>query len=404
MRVLIITYETPAYPGPGGPGRAHSLLEPLAGRHEVRVVSTGGTPAVGRPPAGVDLRLIDPGPRRDPGGWFARNLAHHLRGRAWVREAAAHHHDALAAALPGELAAFRPAVVQVEHGELGGLLNAVPRPAARVLALHNLLHEVQRQRAAAATGTERVTARLEDPLVARLERRDLRAADVALVVTEVDGATARALAPGARVMVVPNCVDTGYFAPQDQESAEPSVVMTASFDYPPNGIAAAHLLGEVLPTLRRRVPGVRLVLAGRGVSAGLLARAHAAGGVEVTGEVADLRPHLWRAWLALAPLTTGSGSPLKVLEALASGTPVVTTQRVATALAVGPGDGVIVADPGAPFAEVIAQLLLDGPRRSALAACALNAAPRFDRRAAAERLEQAWEAAVEQAAAAPRRG
>src|SRR5690349_20779080 len=93
VRVLVLTYETPAWPGGGGAGRMHALLEALASRHAVRVLSTGGPPRFGRTPAGVELRLLDPGPPdgAPPGNWLGKNAGHYLRGDPWLHRLAAHH-------------------------------------------------------------------------------------------------------------------------------------------------------------------------------------------------------------------------------------------------------------------------------------------------------------------------
>jgi len=265
LRVLVLTYETPAYPGGGGASRQHCLLEPLARRHTVRVVSTGGAPRFGRLPEGVDVELVDPGPEVEAGGpWLRKNLDHYLRGRPWLHLLAEHHRRALAARLPGELRDFRPDVVVVQHGELAPVLDDLPTGTASVLELHNMLLSVQLQQLRAGRGRWlAVKSALELPGMARWERHDLRAATVAVAASARDARLARRLAPSARIEVVENCVDAAYFANPGRPPQPCRMVFAASFQYPPNRAAAVELLREVLPAVRARTPDAELALVGQ---------------------------------------------------------------------------------------------------------------------------------------------
>jgi glycosyltransferase involved in cell wall biosynthesis len=377
VRVLVLSYEAPAYPGGGGQTRQHCLLEPLAATHDIRVVTTDVEPAIGRPPAGVDIHRIDPGPPLGPvtGPWLAKNAAHYLRGRPWLHVDARHHVAALAAALPGHLGDFRPDVIQIEHGELGGLLALVPRP--RVLVLHNLLTTVQRQ----------LGRPLEVAVMARQERRDMAAADAVVVVTEADARRARRLRRRAAISVVPNCVPAAHLRRTGPEAERPTVVMTASWHYQPNQQAAVELLAEVLPAVRRRVPEAELVLVGQRLPDWLARLVEASPGARAVGPVADVRPELHRAWVAVAPLRTGSGSPLKALEAMAAGIPVVATPRVIDALGLGPDDGVV----GGDLATAISDLLADADRRRQVGqAGRLTVERRFDATVVAPLQAEVW--------------
>jgi glycosyltransferase involved in cell wall biosynthesis len=113
------------------------------------------------------------------------------------------------------------------------------------------------------------------------------------------------------------------------------------------------------------------------------------------GAVDDVRPELERAWVALAPLRKGSGSPLKVLEALAMGVPVVATPRVARSLELGPRDGVVTADGPEDIAHAAAVLLGDDEERSRLAGAGESTVHRrFDSVRVAAALEREWVAAA----------
>jgi glycosyltransferase involved in cell wall biosynthesis len=400
VRILVLSYETPAFPAGGGPARQHLLLGPLAARHTVRVLSTGGKPEFGAPTAGVDLRLLFPDPRPPAGSWVGRNARHYAGGRPWQHLVAAGHVAALARALPEEMAALRPDVVLIEHGELGALVHHIPHGHAKVLVLHNILLAVQWQRIAAAPSRwDRIKEALEIPLMGVHERRDARAATEVIAVTDADAALLGRLAgPGLRVGVVPNCVDAGYWRRTAGAIDSAVLVMTASFHYPPNQLAALELATDVLPRVRREVPGAGLRLVGQGMPPALVERLARQPGVEVVGAVDDVRPHLWSAAVATATLRFGSGSPLKALEALAAGIPVVASPRVARALGIGEQAGLLVARDAAETAAAAVRLLRDGDKRSRLGEAGVAAVRRdFSHLVASRRLEEVLLAAAERA-------
>ena len=398
VRVLVLTYETPSYPGAGGPSRQHSLLEPLAERHDIRVVSTGGRPPFGSLPRNVDIRLIEAGPAagRPDGTWLRKNLDHYLGGEPWLYQLAGHHRRALAAVLPDEHARFRPDIVVVEHAELAPLLRTVPSGTPTVLVLHNMLVTIQRQLVKTEPTTwARAKAVAEIGFMGYQQRRDLRAATVTVVVSEGDARLARRLRPSSRVAVVPNCINADYFARNGARSSRPTLVMTASYHYKPNQDAAIELLHEVLPRVRERVPDVELLLVGQQFPSWLLMEVDRCPNARAMSDVADIRPVLQQAWVALAPLRHGSGAPLKVLEALAAEVPVVATPRAAHALDLGEATGVVAGDDAAALAEQAAGLLRDPARRDALGAAGRDIVrQRFHRDVVAPKLEAVWRNAV----------
>jgi polysaccharide biosynthesis protein PslH len=158
------------------------------------------------------------------------------------------------------------------------------------------------------------------------ERSIAEHATCALVSTEREARLLRAIAPAALVEVVPNGVDTEYFSSTATPRApgSPTIIFTGDMSYFPNIQAVRWFAEEVLPLISGAVPGVRFVIAGRnpGPAVRSLARQD---GVEVTGSVPDIRKHLDRATVAVAPFQMSAGIPNKILEAMAYGLPVVAT-------------------------------------------------------------------------------
>jgi glycosyltransferase involved in cell wall biosynthesis len=128
--------------------------------------------------------------------------------------------------------------------------------------------------------------------------------------------------------------------------------------YHANVTAAIHLLDDIMPLVWAEAPECRVVIAGsappRPVQA--LAETHP-GRVSVTGFVADLRPYLQQATVAVAPISYGAGIQNKVLEALATATPMIASPQAVSALSVRSDVELLVAGTPAAFAEAILRLL-----------------------------------------------
>lgn len=211
--------------------------------------------------------------------------------------------------------------------------------------------------------------RLEARRLLPLELRLAAEADLVLLITPEEAAdlAARGGRP-RRLEVLTNGVDAQAFAGLAPPSAAaPVVAFLGQMDYPPNVSAAVHLAREVLPRVRRTVPGARLLILGRSPAPEVAALA-SAGKVEVRGAIDSVPASLEPVAVFAAPLDEGRGLPNKVLEALAAGRPVVLSSRAARALSGGPGRDYLVADGAEACAAAVAGLLADPARRDALGA------------------------------------
>ena len=175
----------------------------------------------------------------------------------------------------------------------------------------------------------------------------------------------RAAAPNAEVVTAPLALDPSYYPPAPLDGPPVAgLIGTAAWD--PTAGAMRRLLGSVWPLVLRRVPNARLVVAGRGLS-GLRELPHPPG-LELLGEVASASAFLHGLALLLFPLERGSGMKVKVLEAMASGVPVVTTAPGAEGIEAG--DGVVVAHSDEQLAAAAASLLADPGERKERGAAA----------------------------------
>jgi glycosyltransferase involved in cell wall biosynthesis len=172
------------------------------------------------------------------------------------------------------------------------------------------------------------------------------------------------LAPNKRVDVLSSGVDIDYFGavatwPREQSVSRlqgDTLVFIGTLAYHPNIHALQFFMDEVLPLIKRRGPHVRFWIVGASPGPAVQAMAKQEG-VEVFASVPDVRPYLAASTVAIVPLRLGSGTRLKILEALAAHLPVVSTTFGAEGLDLEPGRDVLLADTAGAFAEAVWSLL-----------------------------------------------
>lgn len=235
-----------------------------------------------------------------------------------------------------------------------------------VLFAHNVEHLIWRRLSEVERRPwRRLPLELEWRKMRRFEARACAGVDLTLAVSEVDCSMLSDAAPSARVRAIPTGVDTTYFAPSASGESAPRLVFTGSMDWYPNEDAMLHFMDNVLPRVRRHVPGTSLTIVGRRPSARLRHAAKDAA-VEVTGTVADVRPFVADAAVYVVPLRIGGGTRLKIFEALAMGKAVVSTSVGAEGLPLVSGEHFVQADDPQTFADSIVALLADADRRRRL--------------------------------------
>lgn len=175
------------------------------------------------------------------------------------------------------------------------------------------------------------------------------------------------------IHVIPNGVDLAYFRPgraADRPYAPRRLVFTGNMSYRPNVEAVSHLVGEILPVVRRTVPEVELYIVGMDPSPAVRRLADGSR-VVVTGRVDDVRPFLDEAAVSVAPLRVARGLQNKVLEAMAMRVPVVASRAAFNGITAVAGRDLLVADGPEPFAGAVVDVLRDPNRREELAAAGL---------------------------------
>ena len=223
-------------------------------------------------------------------------------------------------------------------------------------AVDSIAHLFEQTARSAARWQQRLTARLDLRRTKRFEARAPYLFPSMLVTSPVDKDAFVQLAgpaSAARIDVLPNGVDWEHFAPGLAAREPATVIFTGKMSYHANEAAALELAQRVMPEVWARRPDAKLMIAGKDPSAGLRALA-ADPRIEVTGYVNDLRPLFARATVAVSPMIYGAGIQNKVLEAMASGVPVVTSPQACASLTAKPEHDLLV---GAGPAETAQRVL-----------------------------------------------
>jgi glycosyltransferase involved in cell wall biosynthesis len=206
----------------------------------------------------------------------------------------------------------------------------------------------------------------EAKCLAAFERTIAERAASTLVVNERERDAMRALTSKGTVTVVPCGVDVGYFQPPAAVATDRRVVFCGVMNYEPNERGALWLARAVWPLVLEQVPDARLDLVGSEPSRRLRQVAWREPTITVTGTVPDVRPYLWGAAAAAAPLHIARGIQTKVLEAVAAGLPAVVTPAVAAGLPAAVMAPCRIAEDAPAFARELIDLLRgsDAQRRA----------------------------------------
>src|SRR5215472_16151999 len=219
----------------------------------------------------------------------------------------------------------------------------------------------------AGTWWEKVLGWEEYGKFSRCEGTLARRGNIVVFCSRLDRDRVRRQAHEVRYELVPNGVDCSkYSLKHASEEEDGLIVFTGSLRYRPNRSAVAYFLKQVFPRVREAAPGAKFRVVGNGASAAL-ASYRTLPGFEVVDFVPDLRPHLARAAVAVAPLTVGAGVSNKLGEGFAVGTPVVATPLACGDLPVTSGNELLIGQTAVEFAEQVILLLKSATLRSQIA-------------------------------------
>ena len=359
--LLYLVHRIPYPPDKGDKVRSYNLLRHLASRYKVHLGAFVDDPTDFQHRAPVaklceDCHLV----KLDPRIAKLRSLTGLLTGEAltlpyyrsasmalWVQRT-------LEVAPIEGVVAFSSAMAQYAMFA-GGL--------RRIADLVDVDSDKWRQYAATRPWPLSAIYRRESRALLAYERRIAREFDASVLVCAAEADLFRRLAPESakKTWHAKNGVDAEYFSPQrvypnPYVPEERVIVFTGAMDYWPNVDAVEHFARALFPDIYAAVPASRFFVVGARPAAQVLALARLPG-VTVTGGVADIRPYIAHAQVAVAPLRVARGVQNKVLEAMAMGKTVVASLAAAQGIEAERDRELLVANDDRAFVDQVRSVL-----------------------------------------------
>jgi glycosyltransferase involved in cell wall biosynthesis len=373
MRILVLSNQVPRFPGPGGESRCFCYLRELSAGHSFTLLTNevnypGEAERLRR--MGIGVETVTPeDPQDEPAGecvfkdfsrlpWAAREVGI-WRGmmRKKIRDHIARGID----------------LIQVEHSTNGIWLDGLGASVPRILVCYDIRSLLEyRFFKTGASLRQKPAALLEWLRMRSYERRVTALFNRIVVLSESERRKMGSLTGRTDIAIVPNGVDTRFFSPLEGASDPEALVFTGSMFWPPNYDAMRHCITEILPRIWRERPGVTLSIVGPRAPEFLRRLSASDRRITLHDYTGDQRPCIARAAAYIVPIRMGSGTRIKILEAMAMGKPVVSTAVGCEGHAVTNGRDILIADRPAEFASCVLRLLRDRGLADSLARAGLD--------------------------------
>lgn len=365
MHILFLSRWFPEPPDNGSKLRVLNLLRGLAEHHRVSLLSFADEPVVEADYPTVqsicDRVVVVPWKSYHPQSWRARLGFFNRTPRS------------LLDTFSPEMAAQLDTVLKGEHydliigSQLGSLIYAPHFHNLPALLEESELGVFHTRYSNATSLQEKARAGLTWFKYRRYIASQMQYFRGSTVVSDQERQLLKLAAPTMQdVEVIPNCVTVADYA-QDHLAAHQqpklnSLIFTGSFGYFANYEAIRWFMSEVYPLIQQGEPATSLTISGDHGNRPLPPATH----VTLTGYVDSVRPLIANAWCSIAPLQSGGGTRLKILEAMALRTPVVTTTKGAEGLDAEDGKHVLIADTPTAFAQAVLRLFHESGLREKL--------------------------------------
>jgi glycosyltransferase involved in cell wall biosynthesis len=361
MKILIICKEFPHAQVIGGPIIIYNRLKYLSRNHLVSLAAffrpgeEKYVPSV--KPFCHDLKLV-PFPKkrsRLKATWdfFLSPIPHYF-----LRT---HGSKKMAETIAGMVKAGRYDFVIAEYSVMGQFIHNNPLlpPVRRIISVHECYY-LARLKAwrYSRLGLGKIQEALNLKGLKKYEFEMYKQADKVLTLTHQDKEKLLEILPKLDIAVVPHGVDVEYFSFSGPEGREKSIVFVGNYLHYPNVHAVLYFYQEIWPWLKSHVPDIRFYVVGQAPPPEIRNLAQDED-VMVTGRVDDVRPYLKKGRVFICPVRLGGGFRGKILEAMAAGTPVISTSLGAEGVPSVQRENIIVADNPEEFAQGILDLMND---------------------------------------------
>jgi len=231
----------------------------------------------------------------------------------------------------------------------------------KVYSTHNIEHLLVRRFFESTTNIfKKIASYMEWKKMADYERKVWKNFNFSIAVSEHDKKIMSEFVSADRVFVVANGIDTESFQYKDSIRVPQSVIYTGQMGWYPNKDAVLYFVDEIYPLIKKEIPNLKFFIVGNNTSQKIQKLGQGNNGIEVIGHVDDIKPYINKSTIVIVPLRIGSGTRIKILEALAMEKPVISTSVGCEGLDVTDGENIVIADEPAEFAHKTVSLLKDG--------------------------------------------
>ncbi|QUL53817.1 glycosyltransferase [Paenibacillus tritici] len=263
--------------------------------------------------------------------------------------------------------------VFISHSLLGCCIDIVRRtlPDSVIITdAHNFESGLSAQLASRKRGIAKVLYSLNARWTRRDEGKLMDKTTLLLATSEEDATAFKALSASQshKVHVIPNFIRLNDYRAKTVLSKERWIILPGNMNYFPNINAALYFYRHVYPLVKAKVPDIKWYIVGRDVHPDVAALALQDSSIVITGYVDSVADYIRKAQVVIAPLQEGSGTRLKILEAWALKTPVVSSSKGAEGLLYEHSGNIMIADDHVTFADSVTLLLQDHARGVGLAA------------------------------------
>ncbi|MEJ8545652.1 glycosyltransferase family 4 protein [Brevibacillus borstelensis] len=390
MHILILSPEMPYPPTSGGRLRVFKVLKELAASNDIYLISFYKSEEDLRYKEKLltyckDVHLVPlplksfPDPRGNNDTFRNHILANKIRWYFSLTPAINSYYfsQEFQSSIDRFLERYPIEIIQFEHSYIDQYRykNLIHKKIKKVLVQYNVEHDLYRQRMEYVGRSKsviwRLKARLDSLTFKKFELNKVKDQDLCIMVSEEDKKQLASLLPDSapKTIVVPNGVDIDYIKPvldpatRDQQS----LVFTAGMFWFPNEDGLLWFAESIFPKIAAVHPHLRIFVAGKEPSEKVKALQMKDSRYVITGYVDDIRDYLYRGTVFICPLRLGGGTKVKILEAMASGIPVVSTVSGSKGIKANDHEHILIAKNEEEFAKKVLALLRQPELRKELA-------------------------------------
>lgn len=370
MRILIVTSHFPYPPVSGAPLRSYNLLQRIARDHDVYLAACARADINKQDIAQNfsfcrDLVIVEPS-RLGALQIISKCLKWTFQGGPL--ELRLFFSDQLARRVKDLTEKIDFDVVLIEHGSMGLYLKVIPYYLRKKSAW--VLHDIDFEQSYRISHIEKKVCRkirlwAHSVMMRRFQPNIAEQFGLCIAVSEADRQLLLKANRRLRVEVSPNGVDTELYRPIPEHKGNPSILFIGNMGYTPNIDGAEYFCKDVLPLIRRTIPNTEFWIVG--IDPSETVKKLNGDGVFVTGRVPDVAPFYERSKVCVVPIRAGSGTRLKILEAMAFCRPVISTSIGAEGIEAVDGKHIFIADDNLLFAERAIELLTNNNLRTTIA-------------------------------------